>query len=260
MAKRENDYFSKTIDKGLSILNLFDQNHTRRNLTEISRILGTNPTSTYRYVNTLVELGYLIRVPTSKILKLGPKALRMGYQFLQGFEQLETVKPLIDRTFQEKGFTIYSVLKDEDKLITLYRRESKSTINFRQPLLSISLYARATGKAVLSHVSEEELLHLIDKTEFQSKTKNTIVEKDDLLAELELTKKRGYSLSNEEYLPGLNAIGAPLINLRRNRVIGAVSFDFPALKHSIKSIESNYADTIKEFAIELSEMITRVDD
>ena len=69
MAKRENDYFSKTIEKGLSIINLFDQNHTRRNLTEISRILGFNSTSTYRYVNTLVELGYLKRVSNSKMLK-----------------------------------------------------------------------------------------------------------------------------------------------------------------------------------------------
>ncbi len=260
MAKRENDYFSKTIEKGFSIINLFDQNHTRRNLTEISKILGINSTSTYRYVNTLVELGYLKRVSTSKILKLGPKALRMGYQFLQGFELLQTVKPIIDQTFQEKGFTIDTVLKDEDELIALYRRESKSTINFRHPLLSKSLYARATGKAVLSCMPEEELMQFFDKSEFKSKTKDTIVEKDVLLAELELIKKRGYSLSNEEYLSGLNAIGAPLVNFRINRVIGAVSFDFPALQHSIKSIESKYADTIKKFAIDLSEMITVADD
>ena len=260
MAKRENDYFSKTIEKGLSIINLFDQNHTRRNLTEISRALGINTTSTYRFVNTLVELGYLKKVSNSHILKLGPKALTTGYQFLQGFELLQTVKPIIDQTYKEKGFTIDSVLKNRDKLIALYRRESKSTINFRHPLVSTSLYARATGKAVLAYISAEELSQFIKKTEFQSKTKNTIVEKDVLLGELELIKKRGYSLSNEEYLSGLNAIGAPLINIRNNQVIGAISFDFLALKHSIKSIESKYADSIKKMAMDLSNMITVADD
>jgi hypothetical protein len=38
-------YFSKTIEKGLAIMGLFDRDHTRRNLTEISEITGINPFS-----------------------------------------------------------------------------------------------------------------------------------------------------------------------------------------------------------------------
>ena len=75
MAKRENDYFSKTIENGFSIINLFDQTHTRRNLTEISKILSINTTSTYRYVNTLIELGYLNTTAKLRLLvfeRVGP--------------------------------------------------------------------------------------------------------------------------------------------------------------------------------------------
>jgi len=260
MAKRINDYFSKTIEKGLSIISLFDQNHTRRNLTEISNILGINTTSTYRYVNTLIELGYLKRVSNSKIIKLGPKALSLGYQFLQGFELLQAIKPLIDRTYQEQNITIDTVLKDGDALIALYRRESKSTINFRHPLMSKSIYARATGKAVLAYLTSEEFSDFISKTELKAKTVNTIVKMEGLIADLELTKKRGYALAIEEYLPGLNAIAAPLMNFRKNTAVGAVSFDFPALQYSIESIEYNFADTIKKIGMDLSEMITVADD
>ena len=260
MAKRVNDYFSKTIEKGLSIINLFDQNHTRRNLTGISNILGINTTSTYRYVNTLIELGYLKRVSNSKIIKLGPKALSLGYQFLQGFELLQAIKPLIDRTYQEQNITIDTVLKDGDALIALYRRESKNTINFRHPLMSKSIYARATGKVVLAYMTSEEFSDFISKTELKAKTKNTIVKMEDLIADLELTKKRGYALAIEEYLPGLNAVAAPLMNFRKNTVVGAVSFDFPAFQYSIESIENNFADTIKKIGMDLSEIITVADD
>lgn len=260
MAKRINDYFSKTIEKGLSIISLFDQNHTRRNLTEISNILGINTTSTYRYVNTLIELGYLKRVSNSKIIKLGPKALSLGYQFLQGFELLQAIKPLIDRTYQEQNITIDTVLKDGDALIALYRRESKNTINFRHPLMSKSIYARATGKAVLAYLTSEEFSDFISKTELKAKTVNTIVKMEGLIADLELTKKRGYALAIEEYLPGLNAVAAPLMNFRKNTAVGAVSFDFPALQYSIESIEYNFADTIKKIGMDLSEMITVADD
>jgi len=260
MAKRENDYFSKTIDKGFLILNLFDQTHSRRNLTEISRILSINPTSTYRYVNTLIELGYLQRVSNSKVIKLGSRSLSLGYQFLQGFELLQSIKPLIDRIYQEHGVTIDTVLKEGDGLIALYRRESKATINFRHPLTSKSIYARATGKAILANMPTEEFLVFTAKTKLVAKTKNTIIKMDDLISELELTKKRGYALANEEYLPGLNAIAAPLINFSKNSVVGAVSFDFPALQYPIDSIESHFADTIKKTGMDLSEMITVADD
>jgi IclR family pca regulon transcriptional regulator len=260
MSGKKTDYFSKTIEKGFSIINLFDQNHTRRNLTEISRLLGINTTSTYRYVNTLIELGYLKRVSNSKMIKLGPKALSLGYQFLQGFELLQSIKPLIDKTFQEQNITIDTVLKDGDTLIALYRREAKNTINFRHPLVSKSIYARATGKAILANLPREELSTFLFKTELISKTENTIVESGRLLADLELTQKRGYSLANEEYLPGLNAIGAPLINIRNHEVLGAVSFDFPSLQFSIEEIEKNYADAIRQIALDLSEVITAADD
>lgn len=256
----ENEYFSKTIEKGLVILDLFDQSNPRRSLTEISNILGINKTSTYRYVNTLTQLGYLKKVSSTKILKLGRKALLLGYQFLQGFEFLQTIKPLIDQTYKEYNITIDSVLLDGDALIALYRRESKNTINFRHPLLSKSLYARATGKAVLAFMGEKDLFEFIANTELEAKTKNTIVNKDDLLTELELIRKKGYSVANEEYLYGMNAIGAPIKNIKRDIAVGAVSFDFPAIENPISEIERKYADSVKKLAMDLSEIITVTDD
>lgn len=75
-----------------------------------------------------------------------------------------------------------------------------------------------------------------------------------------MTQKRGYALANEEYLPGLNAIAAPLFNFNKNSVVGAVSFDFPALQYPIDLIENTFADTIKKTGMDLSEMITVADD
>jgi len=126
--------------------------------------------------------------------------------------------------------------------------------------MSRSIYARATGKAVLAYLTSEEFSDFISKTELKAKTINTIVKMEDLIADLALTKKRGYALAIEEYLPGLNAIAVPLMNFRKNTVVGAVSFDFPALQYSIESIENNFADTIKKIGMDLSEMITVADD
>lgn len=59
MNKPSDPYFSTTVQKSLIILGLFDREHTRRSLTEISRLTGINKTTCYRFVKTFVQLGYL---------------------------------------------------------------------------------------------------------------------------------------------------------------------------------------------------------
>ena len=113
---------------------------------------------------------------------------------------------------------------------------------------------------ILANMPAEEYSDYISKTQLVAKTAHTIVDKDELDSELNLIRKRGYALSNEEYIPGLNAIAAPLINFRKNSVIGAVSFDVPALNFPVNLIESKYADAIKKTGMDLSEMITVADD
>jgi DNA-binding IclR family transcriptional regulator len=47
MAIENKQYYSKTLEKGLIILDLFDRDHQHRNLSEISRLTGINKTSVF---------------------------------------------------------------------------------------------------------------------------------------------------------------------------------------------------------------------
>jgi IclR family pca regulon transcriptional regulator len=66
MPGSSDQYFSTTLEKGLSILRLFDRDHTRLTLSQVSDLCGLNKTSAYRLVNTLVSLGYLKKIPKAK--------------------------------------------------------------------------------------------------------------------------------------------------------------------------------------------------
>ena len=259
MINDSNYYFSKTIEKGLSVLRLFDREHTRLSLSDISQKTGINKTSTYRFVNTLVKLGYLRRNTSNKLLKLGTKALLLGHSFVNGFDLLQITKPLIDKTFVEHHITIDSALLDGYSLLALYRREASSTIFFRQPLVSKDLYARAMGKAVLSQFSQDELQAFFNNVTMTKHTSKTNIDRKKIIAELEIVRNRGYSINNEEFMQGLICIGTPLINYRSKSVEGAISFDFPSTTESVDSIERNYSGILTKLASEISEMITIAD-
>jgi DNA-binding IclR family transcriptional regulator len=256
MSPTSDSYFSTTLEKGLSILKLFDRDHPQISLTDISRKAGINKTSTYRFVNTLVQLGFLKRNSQTKQLRLGPQALLMGHGFIQGFDLLTSIKPIIDQAFKENGVTVDAVLFDGESLLAMYRRESADTLFFRHPLQDKNLHARSMGKAVLSNLPREETIKFIETANLKRHTRKTIVSKDRLLDELEITRIRGYSLNDEEYFPSLISIGAPLKNFLQDKVVGAVSLDFSISNNDIDTIQKDYAGTIKKLANDISEIIT----
>lgn len=255
-ANSSDQYFSKTLQKGLSILSLFDRDNTRLSLSQISRMTGINKTSAYRLVNTLISLGYINKNSRSKALRLGVNSLMLGYNFLHGFELLQAAKPLIDEAFSKWKMTIDSAVLSGYQLLALYRREAPGTVFFRHPLTSRDFHARAMGKAVLSQLSAEELDKIFETTPLSSITPKTITDRKQLAVELELVRSKGYSVNNEEYFPGLVSIGAPLMNYRNGRVLGAISFDFASAEAPLNLIERKYSSVLVKLAKDISEIIT----
>lgn len=259
MANNTDSYFSTTLEKGLIILSLFDRDHTSRRLSEISKITGINKTSVYRFVNTLVTLGYLRKSANNNLLHLGPNSFVLGQQLFRGFDILQSIKPIIEKTFLEHKISIDSAMLHGHKLISLYRREVPNLIFLRLPLVMKDLHARAMGKAVLANMYNEDLSAFLKNIKLKRLTPNTIVNQKALLKDLKQSKERGYSINNEEYVKGLICIGAPAINYKTNKVKGAVSLDFPASEYSLDIIESSYTGILTKLASELSEIFTIAD-
>lgn len=256
----ENDkYFSKTIEKGLLILSLFDRDHSKRSLSEISQITGINKTSVFRFINTLIELGYLRKNSNNRLIRLGPRSFVLGQNFFHGFDLFQGFKPIIDKTSIQHNVSVDSALLHGRSLISLYRRELPNLIYFRLPLLMDDLHTRALGKAVLANLESKELTSFLKSLKLTKLTPKTIMKKEDLLNDIKATRNRGYSVNNEEYLLGLVCIGAPLINYNTKAVAGAVSLDFPAAEFPLSIIERNYTGILTKLASELSATITSLD-
>jgi IclR family pca regulon transcriptional regulator len=259
MANSPDQYFSKTLEKGLIVLSLFDLEHPSRRLSEISKLTGINKTSTYRFVNTLVRLGYLRRSERDKSLRLGPRAFVMGHNFYHGFDILHGIKPILEKTFLEHGVSVDSAILYERSLISLCRFEVPNLRFLRLPLVMRELHARAMGKAVLANLAPDDQVAWIETLTFQELTPKTITNRGSLLTELRKSKEKGYSANNEEYVKGLICIGAPVFNYNKDKVRGAVSLDFPAPQFDLATIEANFAGVLTRLAGEVSERFTMAD-
>ncbi len=245
-----NPYFSKIIEKGLRILNLFTPETPSLSLKDIAARTRINPTSTFRFVETLVQLGYLKKDQKTKLIRLGSMALVLSHQIIKSFDMLQIVRPHIDEVFERLNVTIDSAVIDEDQLVLLYRREAKDTLTFRLPLLSPHLHCSALGKAYLSGLPEAELDRVLDGLTLTRRTPHSLVSRAAILADLRRSRQRGYAVNNEEYVLGLISLGAPLVN-KDGVVLGVISFDVSTVQFTLEEAEKRFAPAVLKLAMDI---------
>ena len=253
-------YYSTSLEKGMSVLRLFTPDRRTWTLTQISKTLDINKTSTYRFVNTLVQLGYLRKDPNTKLISLGAQVMTLGASFYRTDDLYEVGRPLIDEAFEKYNVNTELALYNEDMIVVVYRREARESFVPRFPISrrKEQFYCSSLGKAILSALPKDEMLTIVEDLPNGKKTANTLSNKTKLVADLKKSHQRGYALNNEEWVPGLIAIAAPLINLHTNEVKGAVCFDFSTIQHSIKKVEKKYAAGIVKLAGDISQLLSTI--
>jgi len=249
-------YFSKSLEKGLRILSLFKNDTPVLTQSEIAKTLDLNMTSTYRYINTLVEMGYLEKDRKTKEIRPSTQCLLLCINLMQATDNLKMIKDVVDRLHRENNISIDVAYAVDDTLVRLYHREAEEALTFSLPEFSTNcLHNTALGKAYLSSLPDHIIAEKIERMDLVAKTANTIRDKDTLLKEIEITRKRGFAMQVEEYLPGVLAIAAPLYDPINATSVGAVSFDFSVLQHTAESIMAQYGDMVRETAAQLSQLL-----
>lgn len=247
--------FSKGLEKGLHILGLFSPESPRLSLTEIAVKAGLNPTPAYRFVETLIRLGYLDREAKTKLIKLGPRAMALSVSIGRSFDLLRIGRPFVDEAFQRLNISIDLCNNDLRHLTVIYRREAKDTLVFNLPIQAPdALHSTALGKALLSALSEGERDRILDGYALTRKTPYTITSRAAFNADLRRARRRGYSINNEELALGLITFGAPLVN-KDGAVLGAISFDITKINYSVEEAEKRFAPALLDVVREIQPLL-----
>ncbi len=249
-------YFSKSLEKGLKILALFNRDNPVLTQRAIANALSLNSTSTYRYINTLVELGFLEKDSQTKAVRPGVQSLVFSTNLMRATDHRRLIKGIIDPIHKEHNISIEVVFAVDDSLVRFYNKEAAETLTYSLPDSSRNcLHNTALGKAYLAALPDDLRQAKVDGMTLTGKTDKTLRNKKKLMAELRTARSRGYAMSVEEYLPGLIAIGAALVDPMSGEPVGAVSFDFSVLQNTADDIQARYAEIIVATAAALSEVL-----
>jgi DNA-binding IclR family transcriptional regulator len=120
------------------------------------------------------------------------------------------------------------------------------------PGTSIPIHSSAMGKALLAYQEEGHVRHTLAATDMIAFTQKTEQEIAGLMTTLETIRQRGYAVDNEETLPGLCSIAAPILD-HRSVAIAAISITGP--KARVDPGNAELIDAVRETALQISRLL-----
>lgn len=108
----------------------------------------------------------------------------------------------------------------------------------------------ATGKAMLSTRPMDEVSRLYDSTIVGVNPRQPAKPRGHLIEELADTRRRGYSIDNEETAAGMICIGAPVFSAESDVAVGAVAMSL--VKHANFALGAPYTDHITSIARDMT--------
>ena len=218
------DSGAKSLRKMALVLDSFSRNKPSMTVAELSEATGLPKTTVHRIVVSLREVGMLDQDGRRQGYRLGLKMFHYGSSVLSSFDTPTRAHPHVAKLQQLTGEVIHLHMFDGSQMVCVEREEMTSAS--LTTLQAAPTYCTSVGKAFLAFQSED-LIRRIAAEGLHRYTPNTITDLDGLIAELALTRQRGYSIDNEEIEVGLRCIGAPIRDSMQ-RVFAAVSVSGPA--------------------------------
>jgi DNA-binding IclR family transcriptional regulator len=241
---------STTASKVLDILLLFDKTQRELSADAISSLINAPRSTTYRYIRTLCDKGFLARTAQGSY-QPGPGLLQYAYLVFDESDISQIALPVMEQIMQETNETVLLTRKFGRHSVCAERVEGSQAIRITfergrtQPL-----HAGASSKILLAYAGSKEWEHYVS-TPLEQSTPNTITDPDELIAQLHDIREQGYCISEGEVDEGSLAIALPILNKHEQLVAGlsvagpAFRFDDSKIKHHLSILRAGVA-TIQE--------------
>jgi DNA-binding IclR family transcriptional regulator len=248
---QDNPLHVASVEKAFKVLTAFSPAQSRMTLTQLVAQTGMDKSSTQRFTHTLTALGYLSKDPETKQFELALKVLELGYHYVASSALIQLAMPYLLHLSQVTEETVNMTFLDGTDVVFVARLMGRNVLSLDTVVGSrLPAYCSASGVAMLSKMPRKEALAVLDKSDRRAITPATVYKKDDLVKKLDLSAKRGYATTFEEYFHGDLSIAAPILNHSGMPVAG-VSVSVSRARYSPEEVEAKFATQVVACALSI---------
>jgi IclR family pca regulon transcriptional regulator len=199
------------LEKGLAVIEAFDQDRPRLSITEVAERTGLTRAAARRYLITLSHLGYVQQ--DRKMFGLAPKVLRLGQSYMHSARLPRVIQPQLHKLAYALQEASSAGVLDHDDVIAVAAASAGRVVSATlQPGTRVPAYCTSNGRVLLAAKPQEEVDAWLARQTLEPLTPHTIVNRERL--EIARARANGYAMVDQELELGLRTIAVPLRNYR----------------------------------------------
>lgn len=243
----------QSLAKGFKILEAFTAENHEMTLSEIAAQAALDPGTTFRMLNTLVDLGYVARVPDSRRFTLTLKTLDLGFHAIARKDLRAVVRPVLRALVNDVNEAAsFAILNGAEALYIERVRAGIARLGVDIRIgTTVPAHQSVIGHSILAFLPPAHLERLSGTPPRETLSAIQKIGWDDIGPSLAAIRRDGYALRDSTLSEGLRILAVPVLD-PDNLAIGAISIAAPAGRISPDDFRSRALDPLRAAAWDIA--------
>ncbi|MCX4269999.1 MAG: IclR family transcriptional regulator [Lachnospiraceae bacterium] len=241
----------QVIERTFDIIELLAVEPQGLGVSDVARRLSLNKSTAHRILNAITDRGYLEKTADG-IYSLGMQFVELTSRKLGSIELTTEAKPFLNELTAKLGQSSHLAILDGSDAVYIDKVEvTKNLRLYSQIGKRIPVYCSGLGKSLLFDTDNQTILSLLRNCSMERLTETTLLTPEAVLEEIEIGRKQGWTVDNEEHDEGIRCIAAPVYDYR-GKVIAAISSAGPS-SFFMAEKDKEYSKIVCQIAQNISE-------
>ena len=240
--------FNQSVEKGLAVLAAFGARNRHMSLGQIAEEVGITRSSAQRIVFTLEALGYVTKNPYSRRYELATKVMEIGCNYVAANTLIDSANPFLSAMNSNCDETVALTEPCGANMVYVASFTSRKPIVAHMAIGNrMPMYCTSAGRAYLAGRPDDEIRKLIACSEIKALTPNTLIDPEEIFANILEGRARGFSTNFEEYYLGHMNVGAPIYS-KDGHAVAAVHAVAPSSRWTSEEVMGQLGPMVRECA------------
>jgi DNA-binding IclR family transcriptional regulator len=241
----ENSPISQSLERAVSILDCFSIDKTELGVREIARMTNLSPSTAGRLMAAFKELNILNQNPSTRAYSLGGKVLAWAGVYTSSLDVRTIALPFMHELLTSTQETISLYVVEGGERLCVERLESSRAIHYSARIgRRLPITAGAAGKVLLAFMPAPQREGILNATEWNRYTDNTIAKPEAFRLQLESIRSKGYAVSMGEWQSDAAGVAAPILGAG-GTILAALTISGPIQRYTPDVIDAFAAEILK---------------
>ncbi|MFQ9872118.1 MAG: IclR family transcriptional regulator [Oscillospiraceae bacterium] len=247
---------NQSVEKVLRIIEFMCESGGPMRLQDLARSLELPQSTALRFLNTLMQNGYVCQDPDSLKYYLSMKLCKLGNMVSTKIDFRGIVRPFMEELAAKCEESVCLAIENNMEMVYIdfVDGPDKMLRTLQRIGRTAPMHCTGVGKVHLLNYDCSMLNQYIQLKGLNPLTNHSITTREALVVELEKIRKQGFAIDDEECENGARCLAAPIYDFT-GKIVGAISVSGPTNRMTydrLTQIKDTVVQTAKRISNQLS--------